>query len=332
MNRRYLAILACPSCQGQLHIVGPCSTPVVEQGTLRCRECESEYPIVDGIPRFVERANYTEGFSFQWHRHARTQHDQFSGVPISQERFFNETRWPHDLSGETILEVGCGSGRFTTHALSTGATVISVDMSRAVEVNYELHRDADNLLVVQADLRALPFRAATFDRLFCFGVLQHTPDVESAFKGLPDLLTSGGQMTVDVYDRREGWAAWLEMLYRTYYWVRPITTRMSPERLYRFVKRYVHLMWPITRRIARIPTLGRTINRMLLVHDYRQRFDLDEAQLREWAVLDTFDNLAPKYDQRQTISTIRRWFREAAMTDVDVHYGYNGIEGRGIKC
>ena len=57
-----------------------------------------------------------------------------------------------------------------------------------------------------------------------------------------------------------------------------------------------------------------------------------EKQLKEWAILDTFDNLAPKFDQRQTLSTLRKWFSECEMEEVDVHYGYNGIEGRGVKC
>jgi ubiquinone/menaquinone biosynthesis C-methylase UbiE len=32
------------------------------------------------------------------------------------------------------------------------------------------------VLIVQADVFAMPFRAGTFDRIFCFGMLQHTPD------------------------------------------------------------------------------------------------------------------------------------------------------------
>ena len=71
---------------------------------------------------------------------------------------------------------------------------------------------------------------------------------------------------------------------------------------------------------------------MLLVMDYRGRYDLSEELLLEWSVLDTFDMLSPAYDERQTIDTFRRWFQTAPLRDVDVHYGYNGIEGRGIKC
>jgi ubiquinone/menaquinone biosynthesis C-methylase UbiE len=216
--------------------------------------------------------------------------------------------------------------------LSTGATVVSVDLSNAVDVNYRIHRDNKNLLAVQADLRKLPLAERTFDRVFCFGVLQHTPDVERAFKTLPRYLKSGGHLSIDVYDRCEGWARWIEPLYRTYYWLRPITREMPPDRLYRWVEIYVNAMWPASCRIARLPKLGRILNRMMLIHDYRCRYPLSDEQLKQWAVLDTFDNLAPRYDQRQTLSTIKRWFMECDLANVDVQYGYNGIEGRATKC
>ena len=51
--------------------------------------------------------------------------------------------------------------------------------------------------------------------------------------------------------------------------------------------------------------------------------------LKEWAYLDTFDMLAPRYDIPQTLRTVRGWFSEAGLTEVEVEFGYNGIQGRG---
>ena len=52
---------------------------------------------------------------------------------IFLKKIFESSKWNRDLKGETILEVGSGSGRFTEHAVSTGAMVISLDYSIAVE-------------------------------------------------------------------------------------------------------------------------------------------------------------------------------------------------------
>jgi len=70
---------------------------------------------------------------------------------------------------------------------------------------------------------------------------------------------------------------------------------------------------------------------MLLIADYRGRFNLSEKMLKEWAILDTFDGLSPVYDNPQTLETVQQWFREAGLQQCEVHEGFNGIEGRGFK-
>jgi hypothetical protein len=89
-------------------------------------------------------------------------------------------------------------------------------------------------------------------------------------------------------------------------------------------------MYPLAKRIHKIPFIGKNLNWALLIGDY-MRHDLGEEVLLEWAVLDTFDMLAPTYDQPQTIETVRAWFEEANLQRPDIHYGYNGIEARGVK-
>lgn len=334
MRISHLQHLVCPSCQTELTI-GGVSEQIGDRliaGALNCGKCEASYPILRGIPRFVELSNYADGFDFQWNKHALTQHDSHSKSTVSEDRFFNETKWDRELLGEVVLEVGCGSGRFTAQAISTGAMVVATDLSGAVDANYRVHEEANNLLLVQANIYNMPFRKEWFDKVFCLGVLQHTPDVEKSFRVLPEYLKPGGQFATDVYDKRKGLLGFLEIFYRTYFWVRPITRRMPTQLLYKMVSGYIKFMWPLAGLINKIPYIGRKLNRMLLVVDYRGRYDLSEEMLQEWSILDTFDMLSPAYDQRQTIDTFRDWFESSPFKEVDVRYGYNGIEGRGIKC
>jgi 2-polyprenyl-3-methyl-5-hydroxy-6-metoxy-1,4-benzoquinol methylase len=299
----------------------------VASGELTCDGCGHRYPIVRSVPRFVPRENYSSNFGLEWTRHARTQYDSHSGVPVSENRFFNETKWPRDLTGETILEVGGGSGRFTEQAASTGAMVASLDYSYAVDVNYASNGRRDNVLIVQGNVYNMPFHENFFDKLFCFGVLQHTPNVKKAFFCLPSYLKPGGRMAVDVYRKFRG----LLGLLKTKYWIRPFTKRMNPERLYRLTARYVRRMWPVSKFIHKLP-LGKLINWALFIADYRGVFDLSEEMLLEWAILDSFDMLSPIHDHPQTLKTVRRWFSEAGLKEVDVRYGYNGIEARAVKA
>jgi 2-polyprenyl-3-methyl-5-hydroxy-6-metoxy-1,4-benzoquinol methylase len=48
-----------------------------------------------------------------------------------------------------------------------------VDFSRAVEVAHQNIKHLETAAVVRADLLQLPFRAGTFDFVYCLGVLHH---------------------------------------------------------------------------------------------------------------------------------------------------------------
>lgn len=327
MRATAVQYLGCPSCGRDLEIasVAASSAAVIESAQLRCTACAAEYPVVHGIPRFVPADNYASSFGWQWTRHAQTQLDSHSGLSVSRQRFFAETRWPARLDGQLILEVGSGAGRFTEPAAATGAFVVSLDYSNAVEANYRSNGDQPNVLIVQGDVYRMPFRPGSFDKLFCFGMLQHTPDVRGAFMALPPLLKPGGELVVDVYKK-----TFFATVLATKYYARLLTRRMPPERLYALTRRWIDLLWPLSRLIGRIPRVGRLINWRLLVADY-SALGLGDAALKEWAVLDTFDMLSPRYDSPQTRATLRRWFAEAGLTNVEVQYGYNGIEGRGRK-
>src|SRR5436309_3573590 len=319
--------MACPRCIGDLIIssVDAGDESTLESAELTCQACRATYPVVRGIPRFVSTENYASSFGLEWTLHARTQYDSYTGLKLSEKRFFEETRWPRDLSGEIVLEVGSGSGRFTEQAASTGAFVVSIDYSSAVEVNHRSNGNKPNVLVVQGDVYRMPFRRGYFDRLFCFGMLQHTPDVYHAFSALPSMLKPGGELVVDVYKK-----SLLGTLLQTKYFARSLTRYVAPDRLCRLTRKWVDLMWPLSNAIRKIPRVGYSINWRLLVADYSFA-GLNGEVLKEWAYLDTFDMLSPRYDSPQTATTIRKWFVAAGLTEIEVGTGYNGIEGRGKR-
>jgi hypothetical protein len=69
----------------------------------------------------------------------------------------------------------------------------------------------------------------------------------------------------------------------------------------------------------------------MLVADYSREFPgASDEQLKEWAVLDTFDMLSPAYDYPQTAAEFRSWHQSAELTDIEIMWGHNGWEGRGM--
>jgi SAM-dependent methyltransferase len=321
MHVDHLKFLVCPACHVQLicaHRDAGTAAGAIIEGRLTCTSCRQEYPVIAGVPRFVPRENYASGFGLEWTKHARTQYDSYSGIPVSEQRFFGQTGWPKDLTGEVLLEVGSGSGRFTEQAAQTGATVVSLDYSYAVDANFASNGSRNNVLIVQADVFAMPFRPQTFDRVFCFGMLQHTPSPSRAFAALPSVIKPGGALCADIYK-----VSFWRTVAQTKYWVRPFTRRMNPDRLYARVQRWVNFMWPLANIIRRLPK-GYAINWRLLVADY-SFLGLQGKMLKEWSYLDTFDMLAPRFDRPATKETFRQWAVQANLTDIEAYYSPHGV-------
>jgi SAM-dependent methyltransferase len=327
MRPSQVGLLACPQCAAALRTEPSDLDPSghIQSGQLRCSGCGREFPIIDSIPRFVSSENYARGFGFQWNRHAQTQLDSYTGARISERRLFDTTRWPGRLEGKRVLEVGSGAGRFTEVLAKTGAELASVDYSAAVEANFGNNGRFENVLILQGDIYHLPFPPRSFDYVLCIGVLQHTPDPAGAFRCLVQQVKPGGSIAIDVYRKRNA----LATLTMTHRWVRPLTRRVQPDRLYRMTHGYVRALWPLARLIRRIPVVGHKLNWMLGIGDYGSALALPDNILREWAVLDTFDMLSSAYEFRQTIDTVRSWFVSAGIADAEVVYGHNGIVARG---
>lgn len=325
MKPSLVSCLRCAKCAGELWLCDPTmDAGEIDAGFLDCARCAARFPIVGGIPRFVPQQNYAESFGFQWNRFRRTQLDSHSGHSVSRERFLRATGWrPESLEGKSVLDAGCGAGRFAEVALACGATVFAVDYSRAVEAcraNFSHH---PNLHVVQGNIYSLPFPEECFDAVYCLGVLQHTPDPRRAFLSLPRHLKPGGRIAVDVY--QGGWRRALSMKY----WMRPVTVRLPQERLFRAVERGMPFLLGLSRGASRVPGIGPLARRLLPVANYDGMYGLDRRQLREWAVLDTFDMLSPEYDRPQTPRTLHRWTHEAGLREIEIgKFGHLVARGR----
>lgn len=327
MRPEHLKYLRCPKTSEQLFLEqGETENGRVKTGLLITSSGES-YPIVDFIPRFVDADNYAENFGFEWQVHARTQYDAEASHKLSEDRVFGVSGWGRNLTGDVILEAGSGSGRFTEHLLGTGAVVVSFDYSQAVASNYASNGGHENLLLVQANIYEMPFEKTSFDKVFCFGVLQHTPDPYASFKTLVQMMKPGAKLATDIY---------IKTLFRYYlntrYWIRPFTRKMESKKLYNLCKGWINLMWPLARIIRKIPRYGDAINWRLLIADpYPEMPDANDATLKEWALLDTFDMLSPVYDIPQTPATFKRWHEEAGLESIDVRLGPNGVVATAAK-
>ncbi|MBZ0232802.1 MAG: class I SAM-dependent methyltransferase [Deltaproteobacteria bacterium] len=308
-------ILRCLSCRGAV---------IMTPTAVRCTACSRVDAVENGVPRFVPRDNYAASFGLQWNRFARTQLDSHNGTTISRDRFLAQSRWTErDLSGALVLDGGCGSGRFAEIALSLGAEVVAIDFSSAVDA-CRSNNGSEELHVLQADLYDLPFAPGSFDFVYSFGVIQHTPDVRGALEALVAQVRPGGRIAVDVY--RSSWRQFLHPKF----WLRPVTKRVPSAALFGWVERLAPPLLEVSRTVGRVPLVGAALRRALPVANYEGVFPLDEDQLRDFAVLDTFDWLSPRYDQPQSAATLERWMRELGLVEIEIDHPAH-MTGRGRR-
>ncbi|PJF37881.1 MAG: class I SAM-dependent methyltransferase, partial [Phototrophicales bacterium] len=116
--------------------------------------------------------NYASSFGIQWNHYRLTQLDSHTGTTLSRDRLVRCLGGSLDVvKGKRVLEAGCGAGRFTELLLEAGAELVSIDLSSAVEANYENFKDKPNYFVAQASILDLPFAQEQFDIVICLGVI-----------------------------------------------------------------------------------------------------------------------------------------------------------------
>ncbi len=326
MDAALVEILRCPQTRERLSLEQPqYSDGRVRAGRLVTQDGRRRYLIRYFIPRFVGDSNYADNFGMQWNRFRQTQLDSHTGQGISASRFWKSTGWrPSELAEQNVLDAGCGAGRFAEVALSAGATVVALDYSSAVDACYQNLKHYRKLHVVQGDINALPFAPASFPYVYSLGVLQHTPQVERAFAALPPMVQPDGRLCVDFYGL--GLGTFLHIKYA----LRPITKRLPQQTLFNILQVTTPFMLAVSQVLGVVPAIGRLLKRLIPVANYSGVYPLNEQQLKEWALLDTFDMLAPRYDKPQRASRVRDWLNAAGMVDVEV-FRDGHLVGRGHK-
>lgn len=301
--------------------------PLTEAGSnLRCGG-GCIFPIVNGIPRFVDSSNYAAGFGLQWNQFRKTQLDSYTHTTISKDRLTHALGGNLEiLRGRTVLEVGCGAGRFTEVMLATDAHVVACDLSSAVEANYANHGDRPNYFVCQADVRALPVSPHSFDFVICLGVIQHTPSPEQTIATLASCVRPGGMLVIDHYAPD----------YPTTFsrrWLRSLLLRLPPASAKRLALALSRALLPL-HKFGWSQKRGRwrwrrQLQKFSPLVDYYDVYpQLGQKILAEWTLLDTHDTLTDRYKHLRSVAQIDSCLIACGLVDTETRYAGNGVEAR----
>lgn len=116
MKHSTLNLLACPFCRGCLELSGGDEEPL-QAGTLTCPRCEKHFPIVDGIPQFIQSEALTgfnrrfarmyDWFSWGYRLFSKV---AFAYIGMDEQTARREVTDRLEPRGGKVLEVSIGPG------------------------------------------------------------------------------------------------------------------------------------------------------------------------------------------------------------------------------
>jgi ubiquinone/menaquinone biosynthesis C-methylase UbiE len=143
-----------------------------------------------------------------------------SSKPVGSEEYFNEVearkyfvepnipvfaefpKW----KGKKVLEIGCGIGTDTISFLRAGASVTAVELSEEslalAKKRAEVFGFSDRVKFYLANAEQLSdvLPVETYDLVYSFGVIHHTPHPEKVMAEIKKYLKPGGTVKIMVYN------------------------------------------------------------------------------------------------------------------------------------
>lgn len=115
--------------------------------------------------------------------------------------------------GKKVLEIGVGAGLDFLQWLKHGAEAIGIDLTESAVKLTKERLEISNIeqkkyTLFCADAENLPFGKDTFDIVYSWGVLHHTPDTPAALREAFRVLKRGGILKIMLY-HLPSWTAFL---------------------------------------------------------------------------------------------------------------------------
>lgn len=313
MHVRFIDSLRCPTTKSRLRLASgeADSRGIVLDGALESEEGR-RYPIIRGIPRFVSTEHYSHSFGVEWNRWPRLQFDdQNVGRPMAG----HTTRmWETitgaadgDVQGKTVVEFGCGPGRFLDVVRRKGGTAVGIDLSLAVEAARQNFKDDPDVLIVQGDLLNPPFADHSFDGGYTIGVLHHTPTPAVGLRALTRVLKPRAWAACCVYPKGEFYD------YPSVRRWRGITRFCRPYLGYGPPLAYSMLTaYALTEPLLAVRKICRPLGEWIM----QQWLPVLPIPDRRWRVLDLFDAITPEHASTHSAEEVARWMQAAGLDDV----------------
>jgi SAM-dependent methyltransferase len=274
------------------------------------------YAVSNGVARlatpFIDAAEQqtVDAFGREWTHYA--EHDDAFGS-LELLRQFLPALDEETVHGRTVIDAGCGTGRWTKQLRALGAErVIALDLSAAVDVCARKTAGDPNVAVVQGSLLTPPLRAGSVDVVVSVGVVHHLSDPAAGLAALRRTLKPGGRLAIWVYGH-EGNELYLSVVRP----MRALTTRLPHRGLLVFSGALAAPVWVHARTLNRwVPTKQGGRDRLPMQGYMRMISTLSFRDLTSVV----YDQLAPNLARYYRRHEVEELVRGAGFEILDLHH------------
>ena len=206
MKRSTVPLLACPTCHSALNFSDADEDPL-RSGPLTCSRCSKVYPIVDGIPRFVQTdalTGFNKRFSraydlFAWGYRAFIK-IAFAYIGMDEETGRREITDRLDPRGGRVLEVSIGPGNNLPY-LKTRPDVgevfgLDISIGQLTQCQRYLSKQNWDVDLFLGNGEQLPFKDESFDGILHVGGINFFNDKQAAIHEMIRVARSGARILI----------------------------------------------------------------------------------------------------------------------------------------
>ena len=321
-----------------VHWVDPFTNEPLEDIGTHLVHNDSKYPIIDGIPKFVQSDSNEEQykiqkcFSYQWTESDFGQPEKFSDDAIRQDVLETMDLTEEDLTlfnDKLVLDVGVGSGASSRLWSPRAKEFHGVDIGDGIyRAKNTLKNSTKNPILSHADLHHLPYKDESFDVIVSNGVLHHTPSTKLALKSIYPKLKKGGIIIFYIYKIKSPLREFSDD------YIRKCISHLSPDEAFEQMKPLTKLAESLSKQDIKItipedmPLLGfkkgeydlqRFIYQNIFKLFWKDSMGFSESNM------ENYDWYYPKYSWRHTEQEIKDWCTEFNLTPKLIKENYSGF-------
>jgi short-subunit dehydrogenase/uncharacterized protein YbaR (Trm112 family)/SAM-dependent methyltransferase len=207
LKRATLDLLACPTCHGDLILQDAAPSGDLASGSLVCSHCNKEYPIIDGIPRFIQYEELT-GFNrsfahlYDWFSHIYRLYSRvaFAFIGMTEDQGRHEILDRLEPKGGRVLEISIGPGVNLPYLVGAPGVseVYGLDISlgqlkgcRSIIQSKGWYVD-----LFLGNAEELPFKDETFESVFHIGGINFFNDKKKAIEEMIRVAKPGTRIVI----------------------------------------------------------------------------------------------------------------------------------------